>query len=300
METTEDDMIVLVVVDDDEKSRGSEKEVKEPDSEPASESNDQVDNILEIAQKHGEYVSVKLDSEDECDYEYLEDETATETDIKEEATDGMELCEGDPEYIPEESQQHGRRDKRFTMLKPWQQRSFVAELRENHEELREDPEFPCSLCSAVFITKSNLKSHENLHRGERPYRCHACPCAYASNSALSVLVRKYGCDECDRRFAQKCALNLHVYRVHRNLPPPCPCQICPKRFQRMSLLKEHMKRQHGMSIITRKNGEVLKMERGGTEVLFEIESAVDGQIFIKTLNDNDSSFEGDCSDLSTL
>ncbi|KAF9418255.1 hypothetical protein HW555_004874 [Spodoptera exigua] len=511
METTEDDMIVLVVVDDDEKSRGSEKEVKEPDSEPASESNDQVDNILEIAQKHGEYVSVKLDSEDECDYEYLEDETATETDIKEEATDGMELCEGDPEYIPEESQQHGRRDKRFTMLKPWQQRSFVAELRENHEELREDPEllintlgrimsmakpppppqdfyvmegvmfaciycghvsdtlpaagrhyqekhgerylvcfacgvdfrsttnlykhekrciapdaeivlraravslgrkgrgrpfltndpFPCSLCSAVFITKSNLKSHENLHRGERPYRCHACPCAYASNSALSRhtkmhtdiqyicdhcgrafkikaalvahmdthnLVRKYGCDECDRRFAQKCALNLHVYRVHRNLPPPCPCQICPKRFQRMSLLKEHMKRQHGMSIITRKmffkalptmtelevreskvirkdeedmlsflpppvkvktepdiegkedngsvytttknenetnviyiqNGEVLKMERGGTEVLFEIESAVDGQIFLKTLNDNDSSFEGDCSDLSTL
>ncbi|CAH1638057.1 unnamed protein product [Spodoptera littoralis] len=515
MEATEDDMIVLVVVDD-EKTKDLEKEA----SESNSESKNEVDNILEIAQKHGEYVEVKLEPEDDnCDYEYLEDETVTKTVIREESTDGMDFCEGDPEYMPEESQSPRRRDKhRFTMLKPWQQRSFVAELRENHEELRDDKEllintlgrimsmakpppppqdyfvmegvmfaciycghvsdtlpaagrhyqekhgerylvcfacgvdfrsttnlykhekrcvapdaeivlraravclgrkgrgrpfltndpyinhgqrhkYPCSLCSAVFITKSNLKSHENLHRGERPYRCHACPCAYASNSALSRhakkhtgvqyicdhcgrafnikaalvahmdthnAVRKHPCEECDRRFAQKCALNLHVYRVHRNLPPPCPCQICPKRFQRMSLLKEHMKKQHGMSIMTRKmffkalptmtelevreskvirkdeeedmlsflpppvkiktepdferkqdngnlytikkenetniiyiqNGEVIKMERGDDEVLFEVENIVDGQIFVKALNN--STLKGDFSDLSAL
>lgn len=74
MEATEDDMIVLVVVDDDDKSKGLEK-----NEEPSSESNNDVDNILEIAQKHGEYVEVKLESEDdECDYEYLEDEKVTE------------------------------------------------------------------------------------------------------------------------------------------------------------------------------------------------------------------------------
>ncbi|KAJ8731588.1 hypothetical protein PYW07_004752 [Mythimna separata] len=149
----------------------------------------------------------------------------------------------------------------------------------------DDKTFQCSMCSAVLVCKTTLESHENLHRGKRPFRCHACPAAYTSSSALTRHtkihkdiqylcdhcgrsfkvkgalishmathnpIKKYKCDECDRRFAQKQALMLHVNRVHRNLPPPCACQICPKRYPRMYLLKAHMKREHGMSIITRR------------------------------------------------
>ncbi|XP_075978198.1 uncharacterized protein LOC142977944 [Anticarsia gemmatalis] len=421
----EDDMIVLVVVDDDEKTKDSHIEIK---TEPGTSSDDfgAVNDIFETAEKHGKFIAVKLEPPDEEDCDYVDDEVLQKVikteNIKSECNDdNVTNFDTSQEYSPDEeyqqyyeenikyedSERHMANKHRFSMLKPWQRRSFVAELRQEYVELREDEEllintleqimrsvkppppprdyyimngimfecvlcgslsdtipaarrhyqekhgqrylvcyacgvdfrsttnlykhekrcvapdatvvlkaraacvgrkgrsrpflrhyeqidkadkasryrFPCQLCSAVFMTRSNLQSHENLHRGERPYRCHACPCAYTSYSALSrhtkkhtdiqficdhcsrsfkikaALVshmdthkpmRKHGCNECTRRFAQKSALMLHVNRVHRNLPPPCACQICPKRYPRMSLLKAHMKRAHGMSIITRK------------------------------------------------
>lgn len=145
--------------------------------------------------------------------------------------------------------------------------------------------FECSDCSAVFTTKINLVAHVNMHRGIRPYRCVDCPRAYTSQARLqrhmrqhsddhfmcdycarafkvkAALVvhlnthaplRKFGCSECERRYATKNALNHHVRRVHRNLPPACPCPICPMSYPRMSLVRDHMKKKHGMSLMTRK------------------------------------------------
>lgn len=144
--------------------------------------------------------------------------------------------------------------------------------------------YPCQMCSAVFTERNHLKAHENLHKGKRPYLCHACPCAYTAYSALlrhikkhsnaqficdhcnrsfkirealvahldtHAPIRKHGCEECGRRFAQKAALMLHINKIHRNLPPPFACGMCTKRYPRMSLLKTHMNKEHGMSIITR-------------------------------------------------
>ncbi|CAB3261189.1 unnamed protein product [Arctia plantaginis] len=408
----EDDMIVLVVVDDDEEKSTiiTESEIKiEPEYSP--EESLEVGDLIKTAEELGEYIPVKTEPSDpdypenyECDY--LEDEVlqgVIKSEYNDDRNEDSNNCSEFGMSLESDAQQESDKH-RFTMLKPWQQKSFVAELRQEYPELREDEEllintleqimrsakppppprdyyimtgimfeciicggltdtipaasrhyqekhgqrylvcyacgvdfrsasnlykhekrcvapdarvvlraraqclgrkgrsrpylqlhalsakpdkirFPCQLCSAVFMTRRNLQSHENLHRGERPYRCHACPCAYTSYSALSrhtmkhtdvqficddcnrsfkikaALVshmdthkpmRKHGCTECNRRFAQKSALRLHVNRVHRNLPPPCACRICPKRYPRMSLLKSHMKREHGMSIITRK------------------------------------------------
>ncbi|XP_063384138.1 zinc finger protein 674-like isoform X1 [Cydia fagiglandana] len=145
--------------------------------------------------------------------------------------------------------------------------------------------FACEQCPASFNNKQALESHVHLHNGERPFKCSACPFAYTSQSALSrhmkkhsdikyvcehchrpfqvkaALVshldthlpyRKHGCEECGKRFAQKSALLLHINGTHRKLPPPCACQICPKRYRRMTLLKAHMKKEHGLLLMTRK------------------------------------------------
>lgn len=150
---------------------------------------------------------------------------------------------------------------------------------------KSNKKFQCSECSATFTVQKTLDSHMNLHKGLRPYRCKTCPAAYTSPTALSrhekkhldvqyicdhcgrafkikeALIphldthkpyRKFGCHLCDRRYAQKAALQLHIDRVHRNLPPPCACPVCPKRFPRMSLLKTHMMSEHGLNIMTRK------------------------------------------------
>lgn len=145
--------------------------------------------------------------------------------------------------------------------------------------------FECSECSALFISKIGLRAHLLTHRGERPYCCHLCAAAYTSLSSLARHVKKhsdveyicdhckrsfkvkgalvehiythrpekrFGCAECPKRYAQKMALDLHVMQKHRNLPPPCACRLCPNRYRRMSILKEHMKKMHGMMIMTRK------------------------------------------------
>lgn len=73
---TEDDMIVLVVVDDDEKAKSSEQDTLACEPPDACI---EVDNIIETAQKHGEYIPIKLEPEDDvyqCDY--LEDGITSE------------------------------------------------------------------------------------------------------------------------------------------------------------------------------------------------------------------------------
>ncbi|XP_059058909.1 zinc finger protein 58-like isoform X2 [Achroia grisella] len=145
--------------------------------------------------------------------------------------------------------------------------------------------YPCNLCPAVFNSKFNLRSHEHLHRGERPYRCHSCPAAYTGPSALRRHIAKhsnikytcdhckrefvtktnlvthmdthlpeprFACESCPRRYATRAALRLHQRRVHLQLPPPCACQLCPRRYPRMSVLKNHMRKVHGMILMTRR------------------------------------------------
>ncbi|GBP55302.1 hypothetical protein EVAR_43056_1 [Eumeta japonica] len=71
-----------------------------------------------------------------------------------------------------------------------------------------------------------------------------------SNIAL-LLSLIYELMKCPRRFSTNFALRLHVRREHLKLPPPCACKLCPRRYPRMSLLSAHMKRVHGVTLMTR-------------------------------------------------
>lgn len=143
----------------------------------------------------------------------------------------------------------------------------------------------CLECSAVFSSKVALMAHENLHRGERPYQCDSCLNAYTSSQALYHHVKKkhsnaeyicdhcnrsfphrssiiahmythnarkrFSCSVCSRPFAHKAALVRHEDKLHRKLPPPCPCPVCNKRYMRMTSLKKHVEEVHGLKLVTR-------------------------------------------------
>nr|XP_049694198.1 zinc finger protein 33A [Helicoverpa armigera] len=206
---TEDDMIVLVVVDDDdEKAKSSENNsVSEP-----SISSVEVDNIIETAQKHGQYIEVKQEPIDEYQYDYLEEDFKTE--VKEEPITA-EYDNDDEDYVaPDESSPHQKYDKhRFSMLKPWQQRSFVAELRENYEELQDDEEllvytlgkimksvkppsppndyfiinetmFECVYCAYMSDTVPAAGRHYQEKHGPRYLVCYACGVDFRSTTNL--------------------------------------------------------------------------------------------------------------------
>ncbi|XP_045536551.1 zinc finger protein 674 [Papilio machaon] len=427
----DDDMIVVIVGDEDEY-----EDVENTASIIKSEVDDEdckfsIENLIGAAQTFGEEVSLDdiLIKEEPQDYEYL-DENIIKTEVDFECDDVMDyipeeddnthnfpedddnslnFLDDDTDYVPEDDEEdvvdevsdiEPKKKRRYTMIKPWLQKSFVKELRQQYPELvnkkkliktlsgimkmikpppppldyyilngimleclychrlsetipaaarhyqekhgprylicyacgadfrsttnlykhekrcnaadagvvlqarslclgrsggkRPHPsglsplsphKYSCDLCSAEFVTRSNLQSHEYMHFGLRPFRCDSCPAQYTSRSALSRHVKKHSgvryecaqcgraftakgalvthlhthgtskrfvCELCGKQFAQKFALQLHADSRHRRLPPPCACHLCPKRFRRKSVLKEHMKRAHGMDLITRK------------------------------------------------
>lgn len=63
-----EDMIVLVVVDDDESGKSLEKD------NLVTNSCMEVENIIETAQKHGQFIDVKTEPEDYEEYDYLDSE----------------------------------------------------------------------------------------------------------------------------------------------------------------------------------------------------------------------------------
>lgn len=46
--------------------------------------------------------------------------------------------------------------------------------------------YQCKLCPARFTQFVHLKLHKRLHTGERPHRCPRCPCAYHHYCSLQV------------------------------------------------------------------------------------------------------------------
>eukprot|EP00035_Acanthoeca_spectabilis_P015896 m.319960 g.319960 ORF g.319960 m.319960 type:complete len:538 (+) comp16448_c0_seq24:2306-3919(+) len=74
---------------------------------------------------------------------------------------------------------------------------------------------PCPDCGRVFNSASNLKRHQRVHTGERPYMCINCnkPFANSSNRNKHILV-------CERRLAQ--GKSIEVYPVPHPSAPRAP------------------------------------------------------------------------------
>lgn len=55
--------------------------------------------------------------------------------------------------------------------------------------------------------------------------------------------RPFKCNQCDKAFNQKSALQVHM--VKHTGKKPFKCELCSIRFTQKSNMKHHMKRSHG-------------------------------------------------------
>ncbi|XP_033638108.1 zinc finger protein 135-like [Asterias rubens] len=100
--------------------------------------------------------------------------------------------------------------------------------------------FMCKVCGKCLSTKSNLKQHDRIHTGERPFECPFCGKAFQTSSSLNVHKRlhtgerPYPCKSCDRTFL----CSNHLKRHARSHIPKLECPQCGKSVE-VDKMEEH-------------------------------------------------------------
>ncbi|XP_058832687.1 zinc finger protein 700-like [Topomyia yanbarensis] len=83
-----------------------------------------------------------------------------------------------------------------------------------------DPQFTCTTCAKKFHTRAALKKHLSVHSDERKHECKVCGKKFKSHEANRVHQRihtqekPYACHICDQRFTYNCLLKTHLQKGH--------------------------------------------------------------------------------------
>ncbi|XP_026489396.2 zinc finger protein 454-like [Vanessa tameamea] len=105
-------------------------------------------------------------------------------------------------------------DERF-----FQENFKVQHLVEKHGMLK--PEYKCSLCVKVFITKSLCNNHvKNVHMKEKKHECAICHNLFYTKSDVTrhrvthTREKKFSCSLCNSPFSTRDSLRRHMKRTH--------------------------------------------------------------------------------------
>ena len=108
--------------------------------------------------------------------------------------------------------------------------------------------YACYTCGRTFIQNCNLKSHERIHAGEKPFECTSCGKNFITSSKLRRHEKKhtgelpFACTSCGKNFITSSELRRHV-RVHTQ-EKPYTCKFCNKGFAQKNNLNVHEKKYH--------------------------------------------------------
>ena len=101
----------------------------------------------------------------------------------------------------------------------------------------------CRFCQKEFKHVSDLRKHERVHTGDRPFKCDLCGKVFTLSYSLRVQKQSYTgdrpfkCDVCGMSFAKSYYLRIHK-RTHTG-EKPHKCKICGTSFTQSSSLRRH-------------------------------------------------------------
>ena len=114
-------------------------------------------------------------------------------------------------------------------------------MRHKLSHAREDGEFSCNICVKTFTEALTLRSHQRMHSGEKPCICKICEKSFTNSASLTNHKRmhtgetSFGCKLCKKSFTQSIDLKDHQ-SVHGSR---YFCNECDKYFSRRRALEKH-------------------------------------------------------------
>ncbi|KAH8310657.1 hypothetical protein KR044_002367 [Drosophila immigrans] len=127
--------------------------------------------------------------------------------------------------------------------KPFQNHCHMQKHQLIH--LSDRPQFECSACHRIYLTKQALKVHVDAKHNNAGSKCNTCGKVFAIAKGLEIHMRyhkghfPFPCDQCDRKFAQRSHLNVHLQVQHCSARFICEFSNCGKLFTSSSALHNH-------------------------------------------------------------
>lgn len=127
---------------------------------------------------------------------------------------------------------------------------FKNHLEEKHSKVHttntadsKQVRFACDVCGNMYKNKASAMNHLLTHTSKKTVHCTFCDFTCYTKQQLGVHQTKHDkrfvCDICNKRFAQKSQLDVHINAVHYN-QRPYSCVLCNKSFKTKGSHDAHM------------------------------------------------------------